>query len=227
MPQYRSVLKLCFLILVISTNSCSKAIQDNYITIGALLPLTGKSSDEGLRALNGLKLAKSEINKNGSILGKNLDIVVLNDRGNEKHIVQQYHALKGKGVSASIGAIEISEKAAKLETAGNASDLEFIQNNLSDFVERLSELLKNINYALAPSKDGTNSEADISAYIPIFQDLITALESKNMLEIDRIIEELEQKPLDSKSKDIIEKISDNILMTEFNNAIKTINEVIH
>ena len=80
-----------------------KQKQQEYFTIGALLPLTGESSDEGLRALNGLQLAKEEINHNGGVLGKKLDIIVLNDRGDEEYVVQQYQALLKKGVIAIIG----------------------------------------------------------------------------------------------------------------------------
>jgi ABC-type branched-subunit amino acid transport system substrate-binding protein len=75
----------CFLILAILVSGCApKTQQQGYITIGALLPLTGESSDEGLRALNGLQLARKEINKSGGVLGKKLDIIVLNDRGDEE-----------------------------------------------------------------------------------------------------------------------------------------------
>jgi len=85
-------------------NSCSqKPQQQDYITIGALFPLTGESSDEGLRALNGLQIAKEEVNANGGVLGKKLDIIVLNDKGDEEYIVQQYHKLKERGVVAIVG----------------------------------------------------------------------------------------------------------------------------
>jgi len=94
----------CFLLLVVFISGCTKKTeQQEYITIGALLPLTGDNSGEGLRALNGLQLAKEEINKSGGILGKILDIIVLNDRGDEEYIVRQYNALKEKGVVAIIG----------------------------------------------------------------------------------------------------------------------------
>jgi branched-chain amino acid transport system substrate-binding protein len=94
----------CLLFLTVLMSGCTKkAEQQGYITIGALLPLTGESSDEGLRALNGLQLARKEINKSGGILGKTLDIIVLNDRGDEEYIVRQYNALKERGVAAIIG----------------------------------------------------------------------------------------------------------------------------
>jgi branched-chain amino acid transport system substrate-binding protein len=99
-----SLKTFCFLFLAVLMSGCTqKAEQRGYITIGALLPLTGDSSDEGLRALNGLQLAKEEINRSGGVLGKMLDVIVLNDRGDEEYIVQQYNVLKARGVAAIIG----------------------------------------------------------------------------------------------------------------------------
>jgi HPt (histidine-containing phosphotransfer) domain-containing protein len=62
--------------------------------------------------------------------------------------VPQLHALKGQ--SASIGATELSARAAKLEAAGKVGDLAFIQENLYGFADQLTELVKNINGALEP-----------------------------------------------------------------------------
>ncbi|MCL2185537.1 MAG: ABC transporter substrate-binding protein [Treponema sp.] len=90
--------------MALTVISCSQKNKKNeYITIGALLPLTGEDSDEGLRALNGIQLAKKEINSNGGVLGKMIDIIVLNDKGDEQYVVQQYNTLKEKGVSIIIG----------------------------------------------------------------------------------------------------------------------------
>ena len=99
-----NVAVVCFFFFVIIMSGCTpKPIQQEYITLGALLPLTGEDSDEGLRALNGLQLAKEEINARGGVLGKPLDIIVLNDRGDEEYIIQQYNVLKERGVAAIIG----------------------------------------------------------------------------------------------------------------------------
>ena len=115
MPKYRLLFgkskktsRISFLLLLalvmVAVYCCTpETKRQEYVTIGALLPLTGEDSDEGLRALNGLQLAKEEINENGGILGKKLDVIVLNDRGDEGYIVQQYNALKEKGVVAVIG----------------------------------------------------------------------------------------------------------------------------
>ena len=83
---------------------CSANVKEQgYITIGALLPLTGPASDEGLRTLNGIHLAKEEINARGGVLGKKLDIIVLNDRGDTEYIVEQYNKLMENNIAAIIG----------------------------------------------------------------------------------------------------------------------------
>jgi len=108
MPRNKSLAKtihfLFLAVIIIAAGGCaSKTEEQKYITIGALLPLTGADSDEGFRALNGLYLAKKEINENGGILGKKLDVIVLNDRGDAEYIAQQYNKLKEKNVAAIIG----------------------------------------------------------------------------------------------------------------------------
>jgi len=106
-PKNKNLVKtICFMfsaVILITLNSCSAKSTQEFITIGALLPLSGEDSDEGFRALNGMYIAKKEINENGGIMGKKLDIIVLNDRGDEEYIVQQYNKLKEKGVAAIIG----------------------------------------------------------------------------------------------------------------------------
>jgi len=96
--------KLCFFLLAVLMTGCTlKTAPQEFIIIGALLPLTGEDSDEGLRAFNGLQLAKNEINAAGGIMGKKLDIIAINDRGDEEYVVRQYNVLKERGAAAIIG----------------------------------------------------------------------------------------------------------------------------
>jgi len=60
--------------------------------------------------------------------------------------IVQVHALKT--ASASLGAREISEGAARLEAAGRTGDVAFIGENLGAFTELLAELVENIGTAL-------------------------------------------------------------------------------
>jgi HPt (histidine-containing phosphotransfer) domain-containing protein len=140
----------------------------------------------------------------------------------------QVHALKS--ASATLGATELSAEAARLEAAGKADDLEYIKKNLGGFAKDLAELVENIRIALE-QKEGdiqpSGQSIPHSEHLVLFHDLAAALETKNATEIDRLLEELNQKPLDSKNKEVLETISDHILMTEFGSAIEIIDELIN
>jgi len=159
--------------------------------------------------------------------------------------ITQIHALKS--VLSTIGAAEISDKADRLEAAANKADLSFILDNLPDFVERLAELLKSIRSALEAGQEKANSggqgffgqvfgkknadktqsaKGNFSEYLPLFTKLAEALGSQNVVDADRILRELNKAPLNQTTKEILEQISDQILMTELESAIKTINELI-
>jgi signal transduction histidine kinase/HPt (histidine-containing phosphotransfer) domain-containing protein/ActR/RegA family two-component response regulator len=142
--------------------------------------------------------------------------------------ITHVHALKS--ASASLGAEEISAEATELEAASKAADMAFVHKQLPAFARQLVELVKNIRTVLPADEEITpaasNRGAYPGAYIPIFRELAEALKSQNASEIERILEELNQKPLDAKTKEMIEKISDDVLITEFDNAIKTVDEVL-
>ena len=142
--------------------------------------------------------------------------------------ITQVHALKS--ASASIGAKEISDLATELETAGKAGNMGFIEKNLPNFVKNLTELVENIQTALELEKTKTqeplhsSSLIPISEYLPLLHRLAAVLETQNAAEINRILDELNQKPLDSKSKEILEQISDHVLLAEYNKALKAAKE---
>ena len=137
----------------------------------------------------------------------------------------QFHALKS--ASGSLGAAEISAQAAKLEAASKDADMIFIYEHLLVFVHDIIELVYNIKKALDYGEPENNSDSSSSAvHSPLFGELAEALKKKNPADIDRIIAALGEKPLDSKTKTALEKISDEVLMTEFDNALKIINSLI-
>jgi len=153
----------------------------------------------------------------------------------EKHLpafITQVHALKS--AAGTIGAAEISAEADALEEAARAGDLALVQSNLPDFVEHLAEMAKNIRAATEPKPDGKGMKSsfgkkgktDISSYIPAFNELIAALKSKNLRAIDTNMIELGDIAQDFATKEKLDQISDQILMTEFDSAIKSIEELI-
>ena len=147
--------------------------------------------------------------------------------------ITNVHALRS--ASASVGVQEISNRAAEFETAGKAEDMTFIREHLSEFVQQLTALVKNIRGALGSSKpeyqdipkgdSGTISLSSLQSRL--FNELTEALRSQKVSEIKRIMNILDQQEQDLKFKKILEQISDQVLMTEFDSALKIINEILH
>jgi HPt (histidine-containing phosphotransfer) domain-containing protein len=134
--------------------------------------------------------------------------------------VTQVHALKS--ASASIGAGEVSALAANLETAGNAGDLDFIREKLPGFAEILMELIENIRATLKleelPLSPITAGNSQPAAHL--LHGLAEALKSKMPNAIDRILEELNQQPLDVQTKEALGIISDQVLIAEYGSALE-------
>ena len=89
-------------VLLVAVGCFAKTKQQEFMTIGALFPLTVDSSAESISAANAIQIAKTKINESGGILGKTLDILILNDRNDADYALQQYNILKEKGIVAII-----------------------------------------------------------------------------------------------------------------------------
>jgi signal transduction histidine kinase/CheY-like chemotaxis protein len=142
-----------------------------------------------------------------------------------KTFITQVHSLKS--ASASIGAAELSAEAAALEAAGKSENLAFIKDNLRGFTEHLTEMAENIRTALESLQSAVSHSPLPTPCSPLLIDLQAALKSQNAAEIDRILNELNKKQLDSKTKETLEKISDDVLVAEFGNALKSVEELLN
>ena len=87
------------------------------IKIGGLAPLTGSLAIYGVTTTNGVNLAIDEINKSGGILGKKVEYVALDTKGDSTEAVMAYNKLIDRGVSAIIGEITSKPSLAVAEIA--------------------------------------------------------------------------------------------------------------
>jgi signal transduction histidine kinase/CheY-like chemotaxis protein/HPt (histidine-containing phosphotransfer) domain-containing protein len=148
-----------------------------------------------------------------------------------KTFVTQVHALKS--ASASLGAENISAKAAELEKAGKAGDTAFISEHLPAFAQQLKEFTENIHNALQLNETAV---PDLESPIPhssfliphssLLHELSDALRAQDVLEIKRILNTLEQQAQEPQLKKILEQISDQVLMAEFDGALHIIDEAL-
>jgi branched-chain amino acid transport system substrate-binding protein len=73
------------------------------LRIGVIGPFTGASADFGVPMLNGIKLAVDEINAVGGYMGRQLEIVVKDDKANPETGLVHAKAMVGEKVAATIG----------------------------------------------------------------------------------------------------------------------------
>jgi CheY-like chemotaxis protein len=137
----------------------------------------------------------------------------------------QVHALKS--AAGTIGAAEVSAEAAALEAAGKAGDTRTIAAGLPRFCEHLARLIEGITTALEERREaegpGPQSGGEgKTALLDSLPALRTALETKNMKDIDRLLAELEA-AADGETAEGITDISDKVLMGEYEKAIESIN----
>ena len=94
-----------------------KTYEAATIKIGGLGPLTGPLAIYGVTATNGSKLAFEEINKNGGILGKQVEFVLFDEKGDSTEAVTAYNRLVDEGVVALVGDITSKPSLAVAEIA--------------------------------------------------------------------------------------------------------------
>ena len=74
-------------------NSCNQNRPKEEIKIGAILPLTGESAFWGINIKNGIELGVEEINNNGGVQGKTINIIYEDTKGDGKTGTEAIHKL--------------------------------------------------------------------------------------------------------------------------------------
>ncbi|MDR1909612.1 MAG: response regulator [Spirochaetaceae bacterium] len=143
-------------------------------------------------------------------------------------LIISVHALKS--ASAVIGAEALSGEAAALEAAGRAGDHAVLRRDLPVFYERLSRTAAAIGEALhlapevAPAGAGTAGGAEElpPVLIPALTELRGALDQQDIGAINRIMDRLEAAAQDPWFREILEALSDQILLADFDQAVETV-----
>jgi HPt (histidine-containing phosphotransfer) domain-containing protein len=145
-----------------------------------------------------------------------------------KALAVQAHAIKS--AAGTIGAADLSKEAAALEAAGKAGDTAALREGLPVFCKHLTELVEGIGKVLEDKQNergrGLQNKGEArEAVATLAAALRTALEAKNMKEIDKLLEELEKAVADAETREAVRVVSDKVLMGEYAAAIEAINEI--
>ena len=143
--------------------------------------------------------------------------------GNHQLYITHVHALKS--ASASIGANRISESAYALEMAAIREDMDFVKANNDSFLDKLSKLLDDIGVVLSTHFTGnkkTIEPVDVTELRATLEQMRIALENLEIDEINQTIDKLLTLAQDSEVLPVIRKISQHVLMVEYDEAVSLI-----
>jgi signal transduction histidine kinase/CheY-like chemotaxis protein/HPt (histidine-containing phosphotransfer) domain-containing protein len=184
-----------------------------------------KDADTRINLLKSFLISNNSTENTGNTQFPDDDFTVL---------TTQTHALKS--ASAYLGATEISTEAAKLENAGRTKDLTVINKRLPAFIEQLTRLstdiasyenkTKNetIEMLSQPAETETKPEqiTRSSFNISLLKNLADALKFKKLKVIDQILEELTTQTFDAVTIMVLEQISDDVLIAEYDQALEKV-----
>lgn len=117
MKKLNTFLMGASLFLVACGGTKENSTDSNVMKVGGIGPLTGPLAIYGVSSTNGSKLAMEEINKNGGIFGKQVEYIVLDEKGDSTEAVTAYNRLVDEGVVALIGDITSKPSLAVAEVA--------------------------------------------------------------------------------------------------------------
>lgn len=117
----RKFLSLALVLSLFAASACVQKQAGNTVRIGVFMSLTGSTANFGISSVNGIKMAADEANAQGGINGKQIELLVQDDRSDAaeaativtKFVTQdQVHAILGEVASSrSIAAAPIAQNA--------------------------------------------------------------------------------------------------------------------
>jgi PAS domain S-box-containing protein len=168
---------------------------------------------------NMLRLMVQEIEK----CSKNLsEFLLANDMDNFRI---EAHSIKG--ALATIGAMNLSEKARDMEFASAKMDVDFCVSNLPNLLDGLNNLNLNLKDAFSVINQ-SNESFDISPELSlIFENMINAFEEIDLLVIDKEIENLNALNLCGALKEEVAHIKNMAVMMDYDGAKKKIHMLLN
>lgn len=105
------------MVLIGGCGKSDEVAKPETIKIGGMAPLTGALAIYGVTTTNGAELAVKEINENGGVLGKKIEYVMLDTKGDSTEAVMAYNKLVDEKVAGIIGEVTSKPTLAVAEVA--------------------------------------------------------------------------------------------------------------
>ena len=134
------------------------------------------------------------------------------------------HALKS--ACANIGANVFSDEAKKMEKAGNNHEIDYIIENIDDFISRLQKLLDGVLQAINQHISETQAPVNLDNYKDILEKLKTALESFDVSSIDELSDELKAFTTHPDVGETIDNILQDAFVGKYKQALEQISGIL-
>ncbi|HXD40430.1 MAG TPA: ABC transporter substrate-binding protein [Ramlibacter sp.] len=95
--------KVVSLVIAALLPLCSLAAALPPLRIGVIGPFTGSSSDFGVQMRNGITMAADEVNAVGGYMGRQLELVIMDDKGDPETGLKMAQQMARENVTATIG----------------------------------------------------------------------------------------------------------------------------
>jgi len=171
------------------------------------------------------KIFTRDADKTISVLETTIKNKLENDEDVQNYII---HVHSMKSALANIGEIDASMIAFKLEKAGREGNIGLLLNETNKFVESLKAITEKIKPKENIKPDENNEIAqDVAAFLhEKLNTLLGACASYDKKAAKKTLYELEGKPLPQEIRNTFEKISEHLLHSEFEDAVKLASELI-
>ncbi|UQZ88738.1 hypothetical protein C4J81_05775 [Deltaproteobacteria bacterium Smac51] len=136
------------------------------------------------------------------------------------------HSLKSS--SASIGAMDLSEQAEKLEAAGKRADISAIDATVGDFLADLEVMIDNINKSVKELKEREASSQEAGKIKHLIGELKKLREAIGDLDLNaafKITDSLKQYKWSDEVENLMEMLSDDLIMSDLDNALNKIDDM--
>ena len=165
-----------------------------------------------------LKLMVKEIEK----CDRNLNDFL--EAGDMRSFCVEVHSIKSS--LASIGVMDLSQKARELEKASDHGDTGFCASNLPPLLDGLGHLLLRLKEAFSEVSQGIE-EIEIPPELPpIFEQLTEALREVDIVAIDEGMERLTTLSLTGALGDEIDQFTDAVLMMDYDGAMEIMQKLL-
>ena len=148
----------------------------------------------------------------------------LQDEENIHMYIINVHAMKS--ALANIGETELSAAALRLEQAGRENDIEIIKTDTNDFLDRLRAVIAKIKPKDAGDEPGEDTEealAFLREKLLVIREACAEFEKKTA---KNALNELREKTWSHNTRELLNKISEHLLHSDFDNAAALADEFI-